>query len=154
MGRVGETAKGRWGEGAARVMIEAHFQCVARTFGRTKTGTRSRTGELQSRRQLSQKGKRENRYFATKADAQTFVGELKERRARFGSLASYLTAQQVAEASAALQMLAPTGASLLDAAREYLVLHSARNQSATVAALFDQFAALPGTKSARQSNIR
>jgi integrase len=109
---------------------------------------------LQSRRQLSQKGKRENRYFATKADAQTFVGELKERRARFGSLASYLTAQQVAEASAALQMLAPTGASLLDAAREYLVLHSARNQSATVAALFDQFAALPGTKPARQSNIR
>jgi hypothetical protein len=103
---------------------------------------------------LSQKGKRENRYFATKADAQTFVGELKERQARFGSLASYLTAQQVAEASAALQMLAPTGASLLDAAREYLVLHSARNQSATVAALFDQFAALPGTKSARQSNIR
>jgi hypothetical protein len=72
---------------------------------------------------LSQKGKRENRYFATKADAQTFVGELKERQARFGSLASYLTAQQVAEASAALQMLAPTGASLLDAAREYLVLH-------------------------------
>jgi integrase len=103
---------------------------------------------------LSQNGRRENRYFATKAEAQVFAGDLKERKARFGSLASYLTAQQVAEASAAIQVLAPTGASLLDAAREYLVLHSARNQSATVAALFDQFANLSGTKPARRSNIR
>ncbi len=88
---------------------------------------------------LSDTGKRRQLFFEKKGGAQALCEELKIRQEIFGRSLSYMTPARIAEAGEAYKILAPLKASLLDAARAFVVAHQARHASVTFLTLFNEF---------------
>jgi hypothetical protein len=79
--------------------------------------------------ELSPTGKRQELFFATKAEAQNACEELKARRENFGVSLTAMTPARIAKASEAFKILDPIGVDLLDAVRSYAESHKARTAS-------------------------
>src|SRR5262249_15540528 len=96
---------------------------------------------------LSSTGNRQELFFATKGEAQTFCEQLKARRDNFGISLSTMSAARLAEASEAFKLLEPYGIGLLDCVREHVAILAQRNSSVTLGEAFDAFATLKENKS-------
>jgi len=87
---------------------------------------------------LSETGKRQRLFFATKADATTEYETLKARKDNFGVSLGSLTPARMAEAAEAYKML-DGAATLLDAVRGFMAVQSVRRSSISFRELFDRF---------------
>jgi integrase len=85
---------------------------------------------------ISDTGKRSQRFFRTKSEAQVMCEDLKFRRFKFGHSLRSMTPELIAEASEAYDILAPLKVGLLDAVRAFVTDHQARHSSVTLQTLF------------------
>lgn len=88
---------------------------------------------------LSETGKRQRKFFATKGEAKTECETLKARRENFGVSLTAMTPAKITEASEAYKLLDPHHLGLLDVVREYLEDHKQRSASIPFAQLFDLY---------------
>jgi integrase len=88
---------------------------------------------------LSENGKRQRKFFATKGEAKTECETLKARRANFGVSLTAMTPARIAEAAEAYKLLDPHHLGLLDVVREYLETHKQRTASIPFGQLFDLY---------------
>src|SRR5258708_5360619 len=88
---------------------------------------------------LSETGKRQRKFFATKGEAKTECETLKARRDNFGVSLVAMTPARIAEAAEAYKLLDPHHLGLLDVAREYLETHKPRTASVPFGGLFDLY---------------
>jgi integrase len=89
--------------------------------------------------QLSETGKRQRKFFATKGEAKTECETLKARRENFGVSLTAMTPARIAEAAEAYKLLDPHRLGLLDVVREYLEDHKQRSASVPFGQLFDLY---------------
>jgi len=89
--------------------------------------------------ELSDTGKRQQRFFATQDDAKKECAVLKIRRRNFGSSLTSMSPARIAEAAEAYKLLAPSGIGILEAVRAFLEAHQQRTASVTFLELFNQF---------------
>jgi hypothetical protein len=88
---------------------------------------------------LSETGKRQRKFFATKGEAKTECETLKARRENFGVSLTAMTPAKITEASEAYKLLDPHHLGLLDVVREYLEDHKQRSASVPFSQLFDLY---------------
>src|SRR5258708_8017207 len=88
---------------------------------------------------LSETGKRQRKFFATKGEAKTECETLKARRDNFGVSLTAMTPARIAEAAEAYKLLDPHHLGLLDVVREYLETHKQRTASIPFGKLFDLY---------------
>jgi integrase len=88
---------------------------------------------------LSENGKRQRKFFATKGEAKTECETLKARRDNFGVSLTAMTPARIAEAAEAYKLLDPHHLGLLDVVREYLETHKQRAESIPFGKLFDLY---------------
>jgi hypothetical protein len=88
---------------------------------------------------LSDTGKRSQRFFRTKNEAQNMCEDLKFRRFKFGHSLRNMTPELIAEASEAGDILAPFNISLLTAVRAFVADYQASHASVSLQALFAMF---------------
>ena len=88
---------------------------------------------------LSETGKRQRKFFATKGEAKTECETLKARRENFGVSLTAMTPAKITEASEAFKLLEPHHLGLLDVVREYLATHKERAASVPFGELFDLY---------------
>jgi len=98
---------------------------------------------------LSPTGRRQQLFFSTKSDATTECEKLKARKDNFGISLTAMTPARIAAAAEAYKILDPHGIDLLDAVKSHLQIVSERAASVTFGAVFDGFAELKQTKSAK-----
>jgi integrase len=93
--------------------------------------------------ELSDTGKRQQLFFATKSDAAGECEKLKARRDNFGISLSAMTPARIAEAAESYKLLdaRQPGVSLLSIVRQYFAIEDRRTQSVSLAALFDEYVA-------------
>lgn len=96
---------------------------------------------------LSETGKRQRKFFATKGEAKTECETLKSRRENFGVSLTAMTPAKITEASEAYELLEPHHLGLLDAVREYLEDHKQRSASVPFGQLFDLYLDARATRS-------
>ena len=99
--------------------------------------------------ELSPTGKRQELFFATKAEAQVACEQLKARRENFGISLTAMTPGRIAEAAEAYKLLDPLELSLLDAARNYVAFHKARAASKPWGKVYAEYLAMPKKRSAK-----
>jgi integrase len=90
--------------------------------------------------QLSETGKRQQRYFATQMEAKTMCNLLKVRKSNFGDTLATMSAARIAEAAEAYKILDPLNIGLLDAVRAHVAVVKARSASVPFGEAFDRFA--------------
>ena len=88
---------------------------------------------------LSETGKRQRKFFATKGEAKTECETLKARRENFGVSLTAMTPARIAEAAEAYKLLDAHHLGLLDVVREYLETHKQRSASIPFGRLFDLY---------------
>jgi len=88
---------------------------------------------------VSASGKRERRFFETKAEAQTFAQQERTRLENFGRKSTTLTPGQLEEAAMAFERIARFGVSLNTVISEFEQRHDARAKSVTFKAMFERF---------------
>ncbi|MGK0190168.1 MAG: integrase/recombinase XerD, partial [Verrucomicrobiales bacterium] len=86
----------------------------------------------------SESGKRERWFFATSREAEHERARLKKMREEHGASVRSLPPAVTDEAATAIRILKPTGATLLEVAREYLETWNQRQQSMTFAELWSR----------------
>jgi integrase len=96
---------------------------------------------------LSPTGKRQELFFATKAQAQNACEQLKARRDNFGVSLNTMSAARIAEAAESYKLLEPYGIGLLDCVRAHVAILAQRQSSVTLGEAFDHFAELKKAKS-------
>jgi hypothetical protein len=89
--------------------------------------------------ELSDTGKRQQKFFATQDDAKKECAILKIRRRNFGSSLTSMSPVKIAEAAEAYKLLAPSGIGILDAVRAFLDAHEQRTASVTFLELFNRY---------------
>lgn len=89
----------------------------------------------------SETGKRQRLFFPTKARALAEQDRRLKAARRFGSSVAMIPADDLADAQRALAILKPLGASLSEAAREFVSSRDIQGASVSVSALRDQFVA-------------
>ena len=88
---------------------------------------------------LSETGKRQRKFFATKGEAKAECETLKARRENFGVSLTAMTPAKITEASEAYKLLDSHHLGLLDVVREYLETHKERAASVPFGELFDLY---------------
>jgi integrase len=78
---------------------------------------------------LSENGKRQELFFATKTEALTLCNELRVRKDNFGNSLASLPATEITDAGKALELLRPYRVGLLEAVRGYIEVHKQRTAS-------------------------
>lgn len=97
--------------------------------------------------ELNPEGKRQRKFFATRADADAECEKLRARRDNFGTSLTGMTAARIAEAAEAFKLLDRAQINLLDAVRSHLAMVRTRTASVTLRAAFERFAELKQGKS-------
>jgi integrase len=93
-------------------------------------------------------GKRERRFFESKAEAQTFCRLQRTRLANYGRNSSTLTPGQQEEAAMAFERLAPYSVALNSVVSDFIARRNAKANSVTFKTLFDSFTASKQNRSA------
>lgn len=88
---------------------------------------------------LSETGKRQRKFFATKGEAKTECETLKARRENFGVSLTAMSPARITEAAEAYKLLDSHHLGLLDVVREYLEDHKQRSASVPFSQLFDLY---------------
>ena len=99
--------------------------------------------------ELSDTGKRQRLFFDTEREAKVTSERLKARVDNFGGSLQTMSAQRIAEAGEAYRLLEPLSVGLLDAVRDYVKRHVERSASKPWRAVYDEYLALPKTRSAK-----
>ena len=113
----------------------------------TRTGPPSKPWRVNIPAKISESGKRERRFFETKAVADTFAQQQRTQRENFGNRSTLLTPGQLEEAARAFERLKELGVSLNVVVSEYIQRHDARAQSVTFKVLWERFTATKAKKS-------
>lgn len=87
---------------------------------------------------LSSSGKRQQRSFPNRKQANEFAKELKDQNKSYGSYSRTLSAAKAEDATEALKLLEPHGITLKQAAQYYIKIHDKKSKAPTVAEAFDQ----------------
>jgi integrase len=98
---------------------------------------------------LSESGKRQELFFATKTEALTLCNELRVRKENFGSSLASLSATEITEAGKGLELLRPYGVGLLEAVRGYIEVHNQRKGSISFLDLCNRYLDAKAGKDAR-----
>src|SRR5437764_6875860 len=88
---------------------------------------------------ISESGKRERKFFATKSAADTYGKTHRIRIENYGTAATLLTPGQLEEASKAFEQLRPFKATLNEAVREFMRRRNQDGRSVTFKKLFELF---------------
>ena len=88
---------------------------------------------------ISESGKRERKFFATKSAAETYGKTHRIRIENYGTAATLLTPGQLEEAAKAFEQLRPFKATLNEAVAEFLARRNQDGQSVTFKKLFELF---------------
>ena len=86
---------------------------------------------------LSEKGKRQQRFFTTREEANDFAKGLRTRNKDFGSQARNLNPTDTGDAVQALALLRDFNVTLTQCARAYVELHDRRSKAPTLAQAFE-----------------
>src|SRR5438094_8999484 len=89
---------------------------------------------------ISESGKRERKFFATKSAAQTYGITHRIRIENYGTSATLLTPGQLEEAARAFEQLRPFKATLNEAVMEFMARRNQDGRSVTFKKLFELFA--------------
>ena len=100
---------------------------------------------------LSETGKRQRLFYQTEREAKVTSEKLKARADNFGISLQTMTAQRIAEAGEAYKLLEPLSVGLLDAVRDYVHRHGEKSASKPWKAVYDEYLALPKSRSAKYS---
>src|SRR6266480_3015497 len=88
---------------------------------------------------ISESGKRERKFFATKSAAQTYGKSHRIRIENYGTAATLLTPGQLEEAAKAFEQLRPFKATLNEAVTELMARRNQDSRSVTFKKLFEFF---------------
>src|SRR5205823_82398 len=88
---------------------------------------------------ISESGKRERKFFATKSAGQTYGKSHRIRIENYGTAATLLTPGQLEEAAKAFEQLRPFRATLNEVIREFMRHRNQDGQSLTFKKLFELF---------------
>lgn len=90
--------------------------------------------------EISETGKRQQKFYTTQDDAKKDCAVLKIRRRNFGNSLGAMTPAKIAEASEAFKLLEPLNLGLLDAVRAHVSTVKSRSSSIKLGDAFDRFA--------------
>jgi integrase len=98
---------------------------------------------------LSETGKRQQLFFATRREAETAAEQIRTRQRNFGNSLSVMTPARMHEAAEAFLLVDRSAlpVSVISLVREGLARHAKRLESCTLDALFEQYITLKQTKS-------
>jgi len=110
--------------------------------------TRSKPWWISIPPKLSETGKRQKRFFATKEKAEAEIQRLKVRRERFGTSAKLLTPSDEQQAESALRLLREAGieVQLSEVVGDYIQRIKDRSASKTLSHVWDSFIKTPRRK--------
>lgn len=104
---------------------------------------------------VSDTGKRQQRYFTTRAKADEFASSLKTGLKEFGERVRTLSPGAMEDAASAMKVLLPWGVSLATAARFYVESHDARSKAPTLSEAWDSaIKTRSGLSERYQKNLR
>jgi integrase len=104
-----------------------------------KTGPESSPWCVNIPARISESGKRERKFFATKSAADTYGKSHRIRIENYGTAATLLTPGQLEEAAKAFEQLRPFKATLNEAVAEFMARRNQDGQSVTFKKLFELF---------------
>jgi integrase len=96
---------------------------------------------------ISESGKRERKFFATRSAADTYAKTHRIRIENYGTAATLLTPGQLEEAAKAFEQLRPHKATLAEAVTEFMERRNQDGQSVTFKKLFELFFEAKGGRS-------
>ena len=96
---------------------------------------------------ISESGKRERKFFATRSAADTYAKTHRIRIENYGTAATLLTPGQLEEAAKAFEQLRPFKATLNEAVAEFMARRNQDGQSVTFKKLFELFSEAKGSRS-------
>jgi integrase len=114
----------------------------------TETGPETSPWRINIPARISQSGKRERKFFATKRDADNYSKLHRIRVENYGTAATLLSPGQLEEAAKAFRDLAPFNATLNEAVTEYVSRREQDGQSVTFEKLFELFTEAKAKRSA------
>lgn len=100
-------------------------------------------------KELSETGRRQELFFATKLKAVAECEKLKARKDNFGISLNTMTAARIAEASQAYKLLEPFGINLIDAVRDHVRRHEEKSASKPWGEVFTEYLGMPKKRSAK-----
>jgi integrase len=98
---------------------------------------------------LSENGKRQELFFATKTEATSLCNELKVRKDNFGNSLASLPVAEITDAGKASELLRPYGVGLLEAVKGYIEIHKQRTASISFLDLCNRYLDAKAGKNAR-----